>query len=72
MKVDKEWLWKILWTDEAHFYLTGYDDRIAEYGQKKIHSKPNLCHFTLQKSLFGAGLRHHLSQGHILLRKRVL
>ncbi|PRD30774.1 UNVERIFIED_CONTAM: hypothetical protein NCL1_25383 [Trichonephila clavipes] len=24
MKVDHERLWKILWSDEAHFYLTGY------------------------------------------------
>ena len=24
MEVDKECLWKILWTDEAHFHLTGY------------------------------------------------
>ena len=24
MEVDKEWHWKIFWTDEALFYLTGY------------------------------------------------
>ena len=24
MKVDKEWTWKILWTDEAHFHLEKY------------------------------------------------
>lgn len=24
MEVDNEWPWKILWTDEAHFHLTGY------------------------------------------------
>ena len=24
MEVDIEWLWKILWTDETHFHLTGY------------------------------------------------
>ena len=24
MEVDKEWPWKILWTDETHFHLTGY------------------------------------------------
>ena len=24
MEVDKECLWKILWTEEAHFHLTGY------------------------------------------------
>ena len=24
MEMDKEWSWKILWTDEAHFYLAGY------------------------------------------------
>ncbi|KFM59960.1 hypothetical protein X975_14870, partial [Stegodyphus mimosarum] len=24
MEVDNEWLWKILWTDETYFHLTGY------------------------------------------------
>ena len=24
IEVDKKWLWKILWTDEVHFHLTGY------------------------------------------------
>ena len=24
MEVNEEWPWKVLWTDEAHFYLTGY------------------------------------------------
>lgn len=24
MEVDNDWPWKILWTDEAHFHLTGY------------------------------------------------
>ena len=24
IKVDNEWAWKILWTDEAHFHLKGY------------------------------------------------
>ena len=24
MEADSEWLWNILWTDEAHFYLQGF------------------------------------------------
>ena len=61
MKVGKEWPWKILWTDEAHSHLLGYVNRIAEYGQQKIHSKLNLYHFFLQRSVCNAGLRYHLS-----------
>ena len=25
-EVDKEWRWKILWTDEAHFHRTAYNN----------------------------------------------
>ncbi|GBN10539.1 hypothetical protein AVEN_182672-1 [Araneus ventricosus] len=35
--------------------------KIAEYGQEKIRSKCKHCLFVLKRSLWGEGLRQHLS-----------
>ncbi|GBM00545.1 hypothetical protein AVEN_77355-1 [Araneus ventricosus] len=61
MELDNEWPWKILWTDEAYFHLTGY----VNTQNCRIWATENpletLYHFILQRSLCGASLRRHLS-----------
>ncbi|GBM10353.1 hypothetical protein AVEN_131085-1 [Araneus ventricosus] len=70
MADDLSWPWKILWSDEAHFYLNGtvntQNCRIWAKENPRMH---NGIPYILQSCLSGVDSRQHSSSGHFSLRK---
>ena len=72
MEVVKEWPWKILWTDEDHFHLTGYDNT-QNCQIWATENPPEFQPVPLHPAqvTVGRGFRHHLSEGHIFSRRQI-
>ena len=73
MEVDNDWPWKILWTDEAHFHLTGYVN--TQNCQIWAAENPLATHpvpLHPKKVTVGCGFTASFIIGHIFSSRRVL